>query len=101
MASGHFQVGPRGSLQTTNHGPVGDTARHGALRNPATSEWVAFPPNVLLFGEVADAMRYSCFSRIIAALFNLTCGIPHIGYFDDFGALRPYGLPRDAVDTSV
>ena len=72
-----------------------------ALRNPVTSEWMAFPPKSLLFGAVAAVLHYNCFSRMVAVLFNLTFGIPLIGYFDDFGALIPYELSKDALDTFV
>ena len=72
-----------------------------ALRNPDTSEWMAFPPKALLFGAVAAVLHYNCFSRLLSVLFNLLFGIPLIGYFDDFGALIPFDLSNDALDTFV
>ena len=55
----------------------------------------------LLFGAMAAALRYNCFSWMLSVLFNLIFGIPLIGYFDDFGALIPYELSKDAIDTFV
>ena len=72
-----------------------------ALRNPETSEWMALRPKALLFGAAAAVLRYNCFSRLLSVLSNLTFVIPLIGYFDDFGALIPYELSNDAIDTFV
>ena len=70
-----------------------------SLRNPDAGEWVACPPKALLFGAVAAFLHYNCFSRLLSAVFNKICGIPMIGYFEDFGALVPSKLAPLALRT--
>ena len=70
-----------------------------ASRNPVTSEWMAFRPKALLFGALGVVVHYNCFAGILSVLFNIIFGIHLFGYFDDFGALIPYGLSRDSIDT--
>ena len=72
-----------------------------ALRNHETSDRVDFPPKALLLGSAEAVLRYSCFSRLLSVLFNLLVGIPLVGYFDDFGALIPLDLSKEAIDTFV
>ena len=62
-------------------------------------EWMALPPKALLFGATSAALRYNCFSRLIAVLFNMTFGISLVAYFDDFGPLVPKSLCRRAIRT--
>ena len=58
-----------------------------AWRHPTTHLWFGFVMRTLLFGDVADVLRYYAISRILAALATRCLGIPHVAYFDDFAAL--------------
>ena len=70
-----------------------------ALRDPLTSLRMAFHPKDLLFGATSAVLRYKCFSRLLAVLFNRIFGIPLIGYFGDFGSLVPGNVGRRALRT--
>ena len=47
-----------------------------ALRDPITSRRIAFHPKALPFGPTSAVLRYSCFSRLSATLFDGIFGIP-------------------------
>ena len=70
-----------------------------ALRDPLTSRRMTFHPKVLLFGDTSAVLRYNCFARRSAVLFNRIFGIPSVGYFDDFGALSPGNVRRRGLRT--
>ena len=53
------------------------------IRNPPDGIRYGFRPTALLFGAVAAALRYNCFSRTITVLANWIIGIPTVDYFDD------------------
>ena len=55
------------------------------------------PPRTLLFGAAASALRYNCFSRIMAALANRFLGLPVLNYFDDFGCPLPGSLCKGGL----
>ena len=48
-----------------------------------------YRPKDLMFGSTASVLRYTCFSRIIAFLYNRLLGLPMVGYIDDFGEICP------------
>ena len=50
-----------------------------AIRDPITSLRAAFPPRALLFGATSEVLRYSCFARLSAVLFDRIFGIPSVG----------------------
>ena len=56
-------------------------------------------PRTLLFGAVAAAIHYNCYSRIIAMFANLILGIPIANYFDDIGSMWGSSIPEDALAT--
>ena len=68
-----------------------------ALSNPYSGKWFAFIPKVLSFGAVSEVIHYNCFSRLFAVLMNLTLRIPVLNYFNDFGAVAPSDLGREAL----
>ena len=63
-----------------------------ALRCPADGGGYGFPPLTLLFGAAAATLRYSCFSRILAAVACSFFGLPATNYFDDMGCALPDSL---------
>ena len=67
------------------------------LINPYSRKWFAFTHKVLLSGAVSAVIHYNCFSRLLAVLMNLALRIPVLNYFDDFGALVPFDLRREAL----
>ena len=69
------------------------------LRTPSGGLWCGFRALTLLFGAVAAALRYNCFSRIIAVLANLVLGIPMANYFDDIGSMSKSSISEDALVT--
>ena len=69
------------------------------LRDPSTDRWHAFAPRATLFGAVSAVLHYNAFSRALAVTFTKLTGIPILSYFDDFGALVPYEVLKDALDT--
>ena len=56
-----------------------------ALMPHADYKRYGFLHRALLFGAVAAALRYKCFSRIAAFLGNTARGSLIINYFDDYG----------------
>ena len=68
-----------------------------ALRNPTSGNWFGFATRTLVFGSVADVLRYNVLSRIWAALCVRLLGIPLVGHFDDFAALARAGLAEEAI----
>ena len=70
-----------------------------AIRDPATSLRMAFPPKALLFGASSAVLPSNCFSRLLDVLFDRIFGTPLIGYFGDFGAVAPKNLGRCALRT--
>ena len=46
-------------------------------------------PATLICGGVPAALHYICFSRILARLTIVVCGIPLVGYIYDYGAPTP------------
>ena len=41
-----------------------------SLRYPATTPWIAFHPNALLFGSKSEVLHYNFIDRLLSALFN-------------------------------
>ena len=68
-----------------------------ALRHPKSGNWFGFVARTLVFGSVADVLRYNVLPRIWAALCCRLLGIPLVGYFDGFAALVRAGLAEEAI----
>ena len=55
-----------------------------ALLRPAENRWYGFVTRTLIFGSVADVIRYNVSPRILDVLANRYFGIPMVRYFDVF-----------------
>ena len=68
------------------------------LRGPKSNLRHAFAPRATLFGAVSAVLRYNSFSRALAVTCAKLTGIPILSYFDDFGALVPYEVLKEALN---
>ena len=93
------KVGQKAAYKNLPLNPEQADACIATLRNPSDGLFYGFRPRAFLFGAVAAALRYNFFSRIIAALANLTIGIPTANYFDDIGPMSKSPISEEALAT--
>ena len=79
--------------------PKWEHSRLGAVtfRCPADGKWYPFRIRTMIFGAVASVRHYNVFSRIVGGLFTKLFGVQIPSFFDDFGALIPGPLAREAL----
>ena len=68
-----------------------------ALRNPYDKLWYGYASRALVFGSIADVVRYNAVSRLITDLSNRLFGIPIVSFFGDFAEITNRLLSDSAL----
>ena len=70
-----------------------------ALRSPVDNRRYCFISRTMVFGAVAEVLRYNVSPSLISELFTQLFGIPLLVFFGDFGAITPCGISEAAIRT--